>query len=260
MAGWTGSTGHGLRRPGLAELVASELRTSILKGELRDGEFLPSQDELSEQFDVGKVAVREALRILENEGLATVRRGNVGGATVHIPSPRGAGRMLAMVMEARSVPASQLAIALQEMEPVCAAMCAALPDRSRTVVPRLSEILDESTAALDDPVAFTTSARRYHEVLVEQCGNEAMVVVVGALEAIWSPYAQGWAHRAEHTHSYPDLRGRRAAIKTHERITSLIDNGDADAAARLTKEHVVRAQRYSLGDDPNRVVTVDEFG
>jgi GntR family transcriptional repressor for pyruvate dehydrogenase complex len=244
----------------LAELIASELRTSILHGDLRDGEFLPTQDELSEQFDVGKVAVREALRILENEGLATVRRGNMGGAAVHIPAPRAAGRMLAMVMEARSVPAGQLAVALQEMEPLCAAMCAEKPDRKRTVVPRLREILKESAGVLDNPVAFTRSARRYHEVVVEQCGNEAMVVVVGALEAIWSPYAQGWASRAEHSHSYPDLRGRRAALRAHERITSLIENGDAGAAARLTREHVLRAQRYSLGDDPNRSVTIDEFG
>jgi GntR family transcriptional repressor for pyruvate dehydrogenase complex len=260
MPGRTASTGEGLRQPHLAELIASELRALILHGELRDGEFLPTQDELSEQFDVGKVAVREALRILENEGLATVRRGNMGGATVHTPSPRAAGRMLAMVMEARAVPAGQLAVALQKMEPLCAAMCAENPDRSKHVVPRLNEILQESAEALNDPVAFTRSARRYHEVLVELCGNEAMVVVVGALETIWSPIAQGWASRAQRSRSYPDLRGRRAALKTHERITSLIEDGEADAAAKLTGEHVHTAQRYSLGDNPNRSVTSDEFG
>ena len=113
---------------------------------------------------------------------------------------------------------------------------------------------------LDDPVEFTRIARQYHEALVEQCGNEAMVVVVGAMEAIWSPNAQGWATRAEHSHSYPDLGARRAALRTHERITSLIEDGNADAAAKLTREHVRRAQRYSLGDDPDRPVTLDEFG
>ncbi len=256
----TTSTGEGLRQPHLAELIASELRASILHGELRDGGFLPTQDELSEQFDVGKVAVREALRILENEGLATVRRGNMGGATVHTPSPRAAGRMLAMVMEARSVPAGQLAVALEKIEPLCAAMCAENPERSTSVVPRLREILQDSAEALHEPVAFTRSARRYHEVLVELCGNQAMVVVVGALEAIWSGCAQDWASRAERSHSYPDLRGRRAALKAHQRITSLIEDGDADAASKLTGEHVHTAQRYSLGDNPNRSVTAAEFG
>lgn len=249
-----------LHQPRLAELIAGELRTSILHGGLHDGELLPSQDELCERFEVGKVAVREALRILENEGLATVRRGNVGGATVHSPTPRLAARMLAMVMEGRGVQASHLASALQELEPLCATLCARRPDRSRSVVPRLQAVLDESEDALSDPVEFTRLARRFHEGLVAGCGNDALVVVVGALETIWSPGAEGWAVRAELADSYPDVPSRRAALRAHQRITTLIADGKASSAERLVRDHIALAQRYSLGSDPDRSVTVREFG
>jgi len=249
-----------LLQPRLAEMVAAELRWSILHGELQDGELLPTQDDLCARFKVGKVAVREALRILEDEGLATVRRGNIGGATVHSPTPGSASRMLAMVMEARGVQVTELAAALQELEPLCATMCATRVDRMETVVPHLRKVLDESERALPDPVKFTHHSREFHEVMAAGCGNEALLVVVGALEAIWSPGAEGWARRAEQTDSYPDLASRRLALRAHHRITTLIAEGKADAAARLVREHVTVTQRYSLGTDPDRLVTIEEFG
>jgi DNA-binding FadR family transcriptional regulator len=260
MIGKVTSRHEGLRQPRLAELIATELRAAILRGDLQDGELLPTQDELCERFEVGKVAVREALRILENEGLVTVRRGNVGGATVHSPAPRSAARMLAMVMEAREVTASQLAVALQELEPLCASLCASNPDRMTTVIPDLQSILDASADALQTPVEFTRLSRRFHERMVAGCGNDVLIVVVGALETIWSPGAEGWARRAERTDSYPDLAARRSALRTHQRLASLIADGKAELASRLAREHVVLAQRYSLGADPDRRVTVHEFG
>jgi DNA-binding FadR family transcriptional regulator len=249
-----------LRQPHLAELIATELRSSILRGDLHDGELLPTQDELCVRFSVGKVTIREALRILENEGLVTVRRGNTGGATVHAPALRFAARMLAMVMEARTVTASQLAVTLQEMEPLCAAMCANNPDRMSTVVPELRTLLDASKEALPDPVEFTRLSRQFHETMVGGCGNEAMIIVVGALESIWSPGAEGWARRAARSDSYPDTSGRRSAWQTHQRLISLIADGKAELASRLAREHVTSAQRYSLGADPYRRVTLAEFG
>jgi GntR family transcriptional regulator, transcriptional repressor for pyruvate dehydrogenase complex len=248
-----------LYQPRLAELVATQLRWSILHGELQDGELLPTQDDLCVRFNVGKVAVREALRILQNEGLATVRRGNIGGATVHSPTPRSAARMLAMVMEARGVRASQLAAALRELEPVCASMCANRPDRMTTIVPELQALLRETEDVLKDPFAFTRISRQFHEAIVNGCGNDAMLVAVGALEEIWSPGAKGWARRAAEEDSYPDIESRRSALRSHERITTLIAEGKADKVAVLIRQHVTAAQRYSLGSYPDREITLEEF-
>jgi len=78
-----------MRQPRLAEMVASALRDEILSGSLTEGDTLPRQEDLLADFQVSPPAVREALRILETEGLVSVRRGNVGGAVVHVPSARG---------------------------------------------------------------------------------------------------------------------------------------------------------------------------
>src|SRR5258708_35837056 len=78
-----------LRQPRLAEIIAASLRDDILTGKLKEGDSLPRQEDLFTQFRVSLPAVREAMRILETEGLVEVRRGNVGGADRHLP-PAGA--------------------------------------------------------------------------------------------------------------------------------------------------------------------------
>jgi DNA-binding GntR family transcriptional regulator len=56
----------------LGERAADELRTRILRGDLPPGSEL-KQDRLAEQFGVSRVPVREALAMLERDGLVTVK-------------------------------------------------------------------------------------------------------------------------------------------------------------------------------------------
>ena len=74
-----------LSQPRIAEMIADSLRRRILEGELADGDVLPKVDDLLLEFPVSKPSIREAMRILETEGLISVRRGNVGGAIIHSP-------------------------------------------------------------------------------------------------------------------------------------------------------------------------------
>ena len=82
----------------MAELVADRLRSRILTGDLEDGDLLPKEEELREIYPVSKPSFREAMRILEAQGLITIRRGNVGGAVVHRPTANNVAYTLAMVL------------------------------------------------------------------------------------------------------------------------------------------------------------------
>lgn len=66
--------------------IANELRDRIARGELRPGDPLPSEKELTDDLGYSKPTVREALRILENDGLISVKRGVNGGPEVRRPS------------------------------------------------------------------------------------------------------------------------------------------------------------------------------
>jgi GntR family transcriptional regulator, transcriptional repressor for pyruvate dehydrogenase complex len=84
--------------------IAAELREQIARGELRAGDPLPVERLLVEELDVSKGVVREALRILENEGLLEVRRGLGGGPRVRHPSLAEAALGMGVYLQIGHVP------------------------------------------------------------------------------------------------------------------------------------------------------------
>src|SRR5919204_1845603 len=83
--------------------IADELRAMIVGGQLKEGESLGREPDLVERFGVSRPSLREALRILEAEGLITVVRGVYGGVVVHQPDRRMTARTASLVLRARNV-------------------------------------------------------------------------------------------------------------------------------------------------------------
>ena len=74
-----------LRSKRVFEEISGQIRDLIYSGVFRPGEKLPSERELSIQFHVGRTALREALRVLENEGLISIKQGSNGGSFISKP-------------------------------------------------------------------------------------------------------------------------------------------------------------------------------
>lgn len=226
----------------LAELIADDLRHQILRGELADGDLLPKESELRERYPASKPTFREAMRILESEGLVSVRRGNQGGAVVHRPNAGQVAYTLGLVLAADGITIDEVARALREVEPACAALCANRKDRNRVVVPELRRLHQRYLDSIDDQVAVVGWSRAFHEALVALCGNAPLIVVAGALERMWSSHEKGWASRI--AESAPvEMSARVAAGETHRRLIDLIDDGDADGVRQLAAAHLAQAQR-----------------
>jgi GntR family transcriptional regulator, transcriptional repressor for pyruvate dehydrogenase complex len=237
-------------------MVAGLLRERILDGTLSDGDSLPRQEDMLEEFAVSKPSLREALRILEAEGLITVRRGNRGGAIVHAPRARNAGDTIGLVLKAQRVPVGDLRDALRHLEPLCAGLCAARADRRRAVVPRLKAAHDASLKVIDNEVEFVQQARRFHEELVAGCGNETLKLVVGALESLWSKQEEDWAKEATVAGGFPARERRMEGVRAHERLIELIQAGEEMHVARAARKHLDATRRYSLSKaDAARSVT-----
>ncbi|MCO7229623.1 FCD domain-containing protein [Halomonas sp. CnH100-B] len=82
------------RRPKLAELISDDIKRWIAAESLGEGDRLPNEKALMELYGSAKGTVREALKILEVEGLITLKTGPKGGAVINQPSMEPASRML----------------------------------------------------------------------------------------------------------------------------------------------------------------------
>lgn len=231
-----------VRAPRMATLVADVLRQQIVSGELADGAQLPKEEQLRDRFQVGKPAMREALRILETEGLIAVMRGNRGGAVVHAPQVSNSAYGLGIVLAARGVSARDVGIALRQIEPVCAALCASRDDRHREVVPALTEIHQRITEDLRSPDAEPGLLRRFHEQLVETCGNDTLATVVGTLEALWSSHVGSSTARATHHADHRSANELDKSIQDHAEILDRISAGDPEGTHTAVTRHIDRVQ------------------
>jgi GntR family transcriptional repressor for pyruvate dehydrogenase complex len=244
-----------LHQPRLAEMVADVLRERIVTGVLQDGDLLPRQEDLLEEFAVSRPPLREALRILEAEGLITVRRGNRGGAIIHAPHAQNAGSSIGLVLKAQQVSLADVGAALSYLEPLCASLCAARTDRETEVLPRLRAVHEAATAAVDDELEFTRIQREFHEELVDACGNQTLKIVVGALESLWSRQEQEWAEDVTSKGDFPARESRLEGLRAHERLLQLIEEGEATEVSSAARRHLGAIQRYALSvEDSEKTV------
>jgi DNA-binding FadR family transcriptional regulator len=228
-------------------MVADVLRTRIVDGQLPDGSLLPKQDDLIEEFQVSRPSFREALRILENEGLLSVRRGSVGGAQVHAPTSENAARTLGLVLQARQVELDDLAGALAVIEPACAAHCAMRPDRHDVLVPTLRELNERSRrVGVGDPLEAAQIAAEFHDAIITGCGNATLMIVVGALERLWALHEHAWADSSHAGGGEPQPDLRDSVRAAHEAITSAIEAGDPVAAQQCAAMHLATTQPQVL--------------
>jgi GntR family transcriptional regulator, transcriptional repressor for pyruvate dehydrogenase complex len=225
-----------LHQPRVADLVADRLRRDILTGRYREGDVLPVSAGLVHEFSVSAPAMREAIRMLEADGLLRTRRGSAGGAVVQLPTPNRIGEVIAMVLQSRRVHPDDVSRALAQIEPICAVLCAQRADRQVQVVPVLRDAVQRQWDELDDTAAFMPNARAFHEAIVQNCGSETMIVAVGALEIIWSAHAATlWSDQV--LGRPRDREGMREAISEHEHLVDAIEAGNAAGAAELARAH-----------------------
>lgn len=247
--------GSGIQQVRVAETVAAELRRRILRGDFPDG-ALPKQDQLREEYGISHPSLREALRILETEGLVVVRRGNVGGAMVQQPGEARFGYTVGLALQSAGTHVQELAEAVATLEPVCARLCAENPKRGKTIVPRLRAILDSSRDEEQsaDGVPFTRAARSFHSAVVDLCGNEPTKMIVGGLVALWDAQEEAWAQHLSEEGQYPAHDRRMATVHAHEKLLELIEAGDGLGAEDFSRRHIRSTQKVVLSRIEDRVV------
>ncbi len=250
------------RHPTAASHVAAVLRRMIVGLELPDGSTLPRQEDLVVQFGVSHPSIREALRMLEAEGLVTVQRGNRGGAVVHAPDATGAAFTLGLVLESQRTALADVGDALGRVEVECGVLCAQAPDRIERIVPVLERLnVRSEQLAGGPPGPYAGASRNFHDALIELSGNRTLTVLCGALSVLW----KGQVERIDRT-EMKVARGRFAgadrstALRAHRTILEAIADGDAERVRRVLMAHNNAANSFWTAVEGQSVVDVTSDG
>jgi DNA-binding FadR family transcriptional regulator len=232
------------------EQIADELRSLIVSGELTEGDSLGHEPDLVERFGVSRPSLREALRILEAEGLITVVRGVRGGVIVHEPDERMTARTAAMVLQARNVALSDVFEARALLEPL-AARAIATSRRRKSLAAELCELVDREEATIADPGAFGVANAGFHERLVALAGNQTLTIVAEMLNEIVARAVTAVSRADDDGTS---LSTRRRGIRAQRRLLELLEAGDGAAAEEFWSGHMAVVGRVMLGQEASTVV------
>ena len=214
--------------PKASDVLAQELRERILSGQFAEGVTLPSERDLVTQTRMSRATVREALRMLEVQGLVHVRTGRGGGAFVRQPGRDGVVHSVELLVRGRQVRLSALLETREAIEPTCAALAAAR--RTDADLALLDAANDELDAARHDLPAFLAANIRWHLAVADASHNELLSAFMHSISRT--------LYSSTENEEFVDDAVRDAAIRAHRSVTEAIRTGDADAATRRMQRHV----------------------
>lgn len=122
--------------------VVDQIQSAICNGSLKDGDKLPSEMKLTKMFDTSRGTIREALRVLEQKGLISIKTGVKGGPIVKEANTRPMSESIALLIRHQKVSLHHLAQFRKILEGHIAAQTALMAGKNE--INQLKAILKEA--------------------------------------------------------------------------------------------------------------------
>lgn len=225
----------GITRPlKTAEATARDIVRDIVAAGLQQGDKLLAEPEMLAHHGVSRQSLREALRLLEVQGLIELHRGPGGGPVVGSVDAANFGRMGTLYYHLVGVTYAEIVEAWAFAEGQIAWLVAGRDDRPCVDAASPDDVGPDDVGPDDagpdgDLAAYVDRHSRFHYVLAQQCGNRALQLAL-------SSYGMIAAH---HLLAELDPRLFGDVIEAqHREIASAIAAGDRELARDLSEAHV----------------------
>ncbi len=234
--------------PKASDVLVHDLRERILSGELPEGTALPPERELVVQTRMSRTTVREALRILEVQGLVTIRAGRAGGAFVRRPDGESVTSSVSLLIRGNQIRLSALLETREALEPVCAQLAAVhRTDDDVAALKAANKAIADPDATLAE---FLQANVDWHVGVAVATHNELITAFVTALSrAIYS---------STENETFVDADVRQVTARAHRSVTQAIEKRDVTASVRRMTRHVHEYAKAVLAVEQRTEINVDD--
>ncbi len=205
------------------EQVAQAIREQVFSGSLEEGQRLPSEREMAEQFGVSRVVVREAIRTLELAGILRVQKGAGGGTFVSTDYDKPLSTSIGNLLAAGAVSLDNLFELRLMLEAPAAEM--AVKRSTPEGLESLDEIVALAEEAHDDSQALRAANLEFHRRLVALAQNPLLSVLCETVLSILIKALEGRL----------SIETSQAVLAYHKRIVAAIKAGRAQEARELVE-------------------------
>jgi DNA-binding FadR family transcriptional regulator len=212
----------------MAERLARHIVNDIMSRDLPPGAMLPAESEMLTQYDVSRGTLREALRLLEVQGLIQVKPGPRGGPMIAELIAADFANMLKFHLCVRATTYREILDARLAIEPMMARLAAEAQDpvgieNLRAAIQACEE------ANLDDEEEWLTTSDQFHHAVASMSSNTLLNLLGASLKLIY----RDWA-----TQTITPKKMRANVLKIHREIADAIFRGDGAEAGRLMSDHM----------------------
>ena len=223
------------RRQKTAEVIAAEILDLITNNGLMEGQPLMSEAGMLKAYDGGRGTIREALRLLETNGLITIKAGPGGGAVVGAVDPVYFGRMASRYFQMGGATIRDLIEARLILEPTATALAAQRRDVAGT--DRLRAWLEaEDGVSTTDVTTYMADAHEFHSIVLGMSGNVILDLIALAIKDVFNTRVRSAVYPA---------KARKQVQAVHRQIAALVLDGRGDEAADLMREHLQEFAAYA---------------
>lgn len=236
--------------PKAADVLAGILREKILGGALAEGADLPNERDLGLQSGLSRASVREALRILEGEGLIVTRTGRNGGSAVLRPTSATIERSVGIFIRGQNIRFEAVLETRSAIEPASARFAAKhrTDDDLQAMEQAHAKLIEASGAG--DLQAYVQANLDWHVEVVRASHNELLIAFITAVS---KP-----VYVDSDIEGFNSAEVRAAVVRAHQHVMDAIRAGDGDAAERRMARHVgayisdVRQSTNQLADSKRK--------
>jgi GntR family transcriptional regulator, uxu operon transcriptional repressor len=216
----------------LYRVVANRIRELIRDENMRAGQRLPAERELSAKLSVSRASLREALIALELGGFVEVR----GGSGVYVSEQATTQDEVA---EVGPGPFEVLA-ARRLIESEVAALAAKMATDAQ--IDAIMTAVVEMERDHEDRASNEQADRNFHLAIARATGNSAMV---GVIDYLWNQRGSLWHKLKEH---FRTEELRLETLTDHRKILEAIAAHDVVGARQAMRAHLERVTRtFSRG-------------
>jgi GntR family transcriptional regulator, transcriptional repressor for pyruvate dehydrogenase complex len=240
----TGGEPRRRRTQKTSERVAGEIVRDIVARGLGSGARLPLEVAMAAQYDVSRSSLREALRILEVQGLIRLKPGPGGGPVVGVVEAANLARTASLYFHLGGASYRDLIETQAMLEPLCAIAAAGNPDRAAAMAPHLEP------APVDDLERYHRETVAFHQAIYELAANPVLRLLTEAITQMVTSHVLA---------SIDPVELHASIVAEHAAIAAAVADGDKAAAHRLTAEHFGAQHDYYRRTMPARLTQLIEW-
>jgi GntR family transcriptional repressor for pyruvate dehydrogenase complex len=227
-----------IQKSSTRELVMREILESIETGKFKPGDKLPTEQQLSQMFEVGRSTVREATSTLAALGYLEIVQGRGTFVRADFQPNKPASLALEDIQTAANI------IDLVEVREIleCSVVRLAAARADREDIERIRQACDNMRRHVDDLNQFTTHDCEFHIALAQASGNR---MIQEMMKTIVEKVHQEYEKFEPRPLFQPDK-----AVSTAEHILACVIQGDGEAAARTMSDHLNLVTTELRGREP----------